>query len=283
MRRKTIADSRDTDKLKAEIEANKRSEYTSIKMSLRRGMRHLNAPTGSIDLLNALSVKQQIDRVVIEMTKCMKLGSLSVHCCLMEKMCTGNAQQIRQFFNRPGMNKDSFTRYFRGVQHLHDAATRAKKNYILYDDENPNGSKFQRWCNTNGIRAPDVEGLGHIFDEASQLYYTCFRNNIWMYAKQRMRKFCYMVMQRPNKAEVERTLRHLFYSTGTAVQPNADIMQAFRNLLRTISYNATNNNNNYRGYFFGMSGHARWFKFVPLFLRIETQVWILIIFLSFFT
>lgn len=71
VRRKTIADSRDTAKLKAEIEANKRSEYTSIKMSLRRGMRHLNAPTGSIDLLNALSVKQQIDRVVIEMTKCM--------------------------------------------------------------------------------------------------------------------------------------------------------------------------------------------------------------------
>lgn len=87
-------------KRKAKV-TNQKNVYTSIKMSLRRGLRrglrHANAPAGNVDLENRQAFMRQIE--YIEMTKCMKLGSLNIHCCLMATMATNNPQTIHAYFN----------------------------------------------------------------------------------------------------------------------------------------------------------------------------------------
>lgn len=114
--------------------------------------------------------------------------------------------RIRQFFNIR-LNKHSFDPYFRGVQHLHDVNLNPR--YRLY-------APLQAWAAANNVDAPDVQGFGNVFTDATSVYYTNFRNNIWMHAKSRMRKFFHMAFwhpqqqQRPTKQQVEQTLRFLF-------------------------------------------------------------------------
>lgn len=254
-----------------------KDKYTTIKMSLRNALRYYDhqydiiGPAINIDIGNALAFKRELETRVIEMTKCMKLGSLNVHCSLMHEMHNNAAQPnlICRFFDVP-LNKHSFNHYFRGVQHLRDPAQRARSGYELYED-------LERWAVRHHVAAPQVEGYGNVFSDATSMYYTNFCNNIWMHAKSRMRKFFYMAFwpdqqQRPTKPEVEQTLRYLFYDdVAINAQPSQRMLDAFQDQLLTPNgYGQPRRG--YRGYFWNMKTDANWFKFVPIFMRLQELI-----------
>lgn len=245
--------------------------YTTIKMSLRNSLQHYEgefSPARNIDVQNVLAFKRELDEMVLDMTKCTKLASLDVHCCL------NDAQQIRRFFVRRS-DKHLMDAHSRGVQHLHDANYNNNR-YELYEP-------LQDLAVEHGVAEPNVRGYHDIFHRC--IHYTCFRNNIWMHAKQRMWKFCHLTFvwplqqqqqqqqqARPTKPEVVRTLRYLFYNDdrSAAVQPSQTILDEFRNrLLIPNGLQVSRNRAEYHGYFWQMKEHVNWYYYVPIFLRLQ--------------
>lgn len=118
------------------------------------------------------------------------------------------------------------------MRSLANPYNRSGRPYRLYEP-------LEQWARTNHVESPQVEGLANIFIEASKMYYTNFCNNIWMHAKGRMRKFFLIVawaqqqqhQQQITKAQIEQTLRFLFYTQGDNVAPNQDLLDAFKNQL----------------------------------------------------
>lgn len=209
------------------------------------------------------------------MTKCTKLTSLNVHCCLNDVMRTNDAHQIRRFFYKR-LTKHAFDTYFRGVQYLHRADERIHNRYKRSPEPYQLYAPLQRWAVEHSVAEPNVSGYGNVLNEATKLYYTCFHNNIWMHAKQRMRKFCHLTLvcslqqhqqqqqpARPTKSEVERTLRFLFYDDDQSgnVQPNQSILNEFHNrLLIPNGLQAPRNTAAYHGYFWNMKEHTNWYR-----------------------
>lgn len=57
-----------------------------------------------------------------------------------------------------------------------------------------------------------------------------------------------------------------------AAQPDQRMLDALQNQLLTPNGYAPPQNNNYLGYFWGMSSDANWFAFVPIFLRLQSLI-----------
>lgn len=128
-------------------------------------------------------IRTEIERIVIEMTRVLKVGSLNIHVSLNDLIRNGLRNEIVAEFTKT-ITKDYFSDYFRGMQMIGGQSVGFKLHQEVH-----------RLCLEYAIAPPDIEGIGNMFVYATQRYYINFMNNICTHAYTRIRKFFYSGLQ----------------------------------------------------------------------------------------
>lgn len=193
-------------------------------------------------------LRKEIERIVIEMTKTLKAGSLNVHVSLYHLFHHGTRTEIEtEFKQNIGKNYQFFSDYFRGLSMIHGEVVGYKLNPTI-----------RRLCLQYAVDPPNVESIGNIFNFSIQKYHVNFMNNICVHAYNRIRKFFYA--QTRSKKRVYDTLHFLFHHESDKT-PEPALIEALVQL-RPINFN-----NNGAGYFHEME--KKWYQYVPLFMELQ--------------
>ena len=229
----------------------KLTECAVIKRSLKSAMKqpydesvelNLNVPESE---RTPSPLRQEIQRIVIEITKMLKAGSLNVHVSLYSLFQNGTRAEIEAEFTKH-VNKDFFTDYFRGLTMIRGDVD----GYILNDT-------VRRLCLQYEIDPPDIGGLGNIVNFACQKYCVNFMNSICVHAYTRIRK--YFLSKTRSKTRVYDTLHYLFH-VESEKEPDPDLIEALVQL-RPIKFGDG------AGYFCDMQ--KKWYQYVPLFMELQ--------------
>lgn len=213
------------------------SEDAVIKRSLRKSCKDDDG-----------KLRQEIERIVIEMTRTLKAGSLNLHVSLYHLFNTGTRNQIEtEFKTHVGKNDQFFSDYFRGLQMINDEYT----GYIL----NPT---VKRLCLEYEISPPKIQGIGNVYNYSIKKYHINFMNNICIHAYNRIRKFFYARTR--CKKRIYDTLHYLFHTTSGKT-PDMALINAIKWELQPIDFG------NGLGYFFGMD--SKWYRYVPMFMALQ--------------
>lgn len=117
-------------------------------------------------------LRKEIERIVIEMTKTLKAGSLNVHVSLYHLFHHGTRTEIEtEFKQNIGKNYQFFSDYFRGLSMIHGEVVGYKLNPTI-----------RRLCLQYAVDPPNVESIGNIFNFSIQKYHVNFMNNICVHA-----------------------------------------------------------------------------------------------------
>ena len=186
----------------------------------------------------------------IEMTKCLKIGSLNLHVASYELHKNGTQEEIKQHFNDPkAVTSDCyFFDYFRGAQMIDDTVT----GYILHPI-------IKQFCQAYGVTNPDIVGIGNAFNFPVQKYYTNYKNSVCVHAYNRIRKFFYSRTQ--SKKRIYDTLHYLFHR-NSAKTPDQTLVNAIKSELHPIDFEG-----NESGYFAFMED--KWYRYVPMFMHLQ--------------
>lgn len=205
-------------------------------MSLRRALKKPNSE----------SLTKIITSRVLEMTRCIKLATLNIHCYLSNFLRTKTDEEIDAYFGR-FTDKNLFNDFFFGV------CWTERSGYELYPE-------IKTLCDRYGVRAPKIaENTGNLVNYASQTYFTNFKNNIWQHAYQRLKRF--FSMHTCDKDMIYDTL-HFLFNTDSDKIPNENLIEAIRIQLKPMRFG------NGKGYFHGMNS-SKWFKYVPVYMRLQ--------------
>lgn len=216
-------------------------EPSTIKRSLKATINK------NLEQIVSERLRQEIGRIVIEMTKVLKGGCTNLHVSLFHLFNTGTRREIEvEFKKHMDSNHLFFSDYFRGLSMIRGE----REGYIL----NPT---VQRLCVQYAIDPPDIEGIGNMYNFSIKKYHVNFMNNICTHAYTRMRKFFYA--QSRNKKRIYDTLHYLFHTTSEK-RPDPVLIESVRDL-QPIDFG------NGRGYFFAIEKH--WYRFVPMFMAIQ--------------
>lgn len=230
----------------------KLSETAVIKRSLKAALKQ--PYDVSVDLKSQVPesermfspLREEIQRIVLEMTKLLKAGSLNIHVSLYDLFQNGTRNAIETEFKQY-VNKDFFSDYFRGITMIHGEV----EGYKLHET-------VKRLCLQFEINPPNIVGLGNIVNYACQKYCVNFMNNICTHAYTRIRKFFYAQIR--SKKKVYDTLHFLFNSTSEKT-PDPTLMEAFIQL-RPINFDRHR-----AGYFDNIQ--SKWYQYVPLFMSLQ--------------
>lgn len=215
-----------------------------IKMSLRKGLKcddqHVKA-----------KITTAIEHRVLTMTKCFILAALNIHCFLSDLIAMENDDKVTAYFTQV-IDKNFFKDFFRGT------------TWIGQDDSTIRNSGFNlhlpinHMCRRYGITAPDLTGFGNIVQYMFQMYFTNFKNNIWMHGYSRMNRFC---KAHQHQAKLVKDTMHYLFKKNSNKMPDPHIIAQIQTCLRPIKFGDG------RGYFVDIE--ASWWKFVPLFMRLQ--------------
>lgn len=239
-------------KKKAKEKWIKITEIAVIKKSLKSALKQPYADDSERQIKtkesdrNKSELRNEIERIVIEMTKIMKGGSLNVHVSLNRLFHTGTRKEIEDEFKKH-VDRNFFDDYFRGMTMLDGT----RDGYIL-------DPKVRELCEKYAIEAPQIESIGNMFNFSSQKYRTNFMNNICVHAYSRIRKYFYSKIR--SKKRVYDTLHFLFHHDSEKT-PDETLIEALIQL-RPINFN-----NNGAGYFNDME--KKWYQYVPLFMELQ--------------
>lgn len=193
-------------------------------------------------------LRQEIQKIVIEMTKLLKAGSLNIHVSLYDRYTNGTRAQIESEFTKDVARNDQFfLDYFRGISMIHGDVV----DYELHPT-------IRRLCLEYEVNPPDIEGIGNMFSYSIKKYQVNFMNNICTHAYTRIRKYFYAKTR--SKKRVYDTLHFLFHQQSEKT-PDPELIDALIQL-RPIKIDG-----NGAGYFAFMQD--RWYQFVPLFMALQ--------------
>ena len=226
------------------------SETAVIKRSLKAALKQPYSEHADLTLPESQrefsQLRQEIQRIVIEITKTLKAGSLNIHVHLSDLFQNGTRQAIETEFNQ-NIDKNYFNDFFRGLSMIHGNVI----GYKLHET-------VRRMCLEYAINPPDIDGICNIVNFASQKYYVNFKNNICVHAYTRIRKFFYSKCR--SKQRVYNTLHYLFHQNSEkAADP--ELIEALREL------QPIGNFGDGAGYFFEME--KKWYRYVPLFMQLQ--------------
>lgn len=215
------------------------SELKCVKRSLRK-------------TCESQELRERIGYISIEMTKCLKIGSLNLHVSLNDLINNGTRGDIEMHFNNINTQlkscvQNEFNDYFRGARMINDEVD----GYILHP-------RVKQLCLMYGVSAPDIGGIGNVFNYPVQTYTRNFKTNITTHAYSRIRKFCFAINN--NKSAVYRTLDYLFHENSKKI-PDQAIMDAIVQELRPIHFRDG------KGYFQKIDTY--WYRCVPMFMYLQ--------------
>lgn len=191
-------------------------------------------------------IRVEIQRIVIEITKVLKAGSINIHVSLNDLIQNGSRNDIEKEFKQ-SITKDYFSDYFRGITMIHGTVV----GYKLHDE-------VRRLCLQFAIDPPDIGGIGNMYTFAPQKYYVNFMNSICVHAYNRVRKYFYSKTR--SKQRVYNTLHFLFHHESEKT-PDPELIEALIQL-RPINFR-----NNGAGYFYDMQ--KKWYQYVPMFVELQ--------------
>lgn len=239
-KRKKKAVAKEPPPKKVKTEVFKISELAVIKRSLKNSLR------GSENEI--VSLRDEIERNVIEMTKTLKAGCTNLHVSLYSLYNTGTRQEIEKEFKECiGKNDQFFSDYFRGLLMIDGMYA----GYKLHPT-------VKRLCNEYAVNPPHINGIGNMYNYCIKKYHVNFMNSICVHAYNRIRKFCYTKTR--SKKRVYDTLHYLFHYQSEKI-PDAALLEAIEHELKPIDFGDG------AGYFTNME--SRWYRYVPMFMELQ--------------
>lgn len=178
---------------------------------------------------------------VLEMTRCLILGTLNIYFWFYERFYRMTEKQLKDLF---------------GVDISVHLSTKLKKMPKIADTFWV--QEFMSIAKKFKVRAPNIIRMANNFNYFPRMYFTYFQNNMCVLAYKQIRMFCSHQKQKVGKKAIHDTMHYLFYTTSEKIQ-DPGLLHQIRTQFRPIKLWNEN------GYIFGME--SKWFKFVPMFMH----------------